>query len=189
MKKLTSILVWIAAFTAGLALAASPAFADTISDAVREALDSFSAGNYSVAAILVVVALTAAARKYLPSRYPFWRGDLGGSLLVLGASFAATLAAGVPAAGWSWSLLWTSAKVAAAASGGYTLVKRIGGWLIGYASARGWIPGWANVALTYALKMFQPKGEAAIVKAEAAGAAAVEANPGEGLSGPTDTLR
>jgi hypothetical protein len=188
MNKTRRVAMWVVGLFGGFALTATPALADTLGEIAQGALQSFSDGNYGLAAVMLVVLATAAARKFLPKRYPFWRGDLGGSLLVLGAAFAATMAAALPTEGWSLGLLWTSAKVAAAASGGYTLVKRIGGALIGYASARGWIPGWANVALMFVLKMFQPRGEAAVKKAEAAGNAAVMAKPSAGLSGPSGEL-
>ena len=69
-------------------------------------------------------------------------------------------------------------------SGGYTLVKRLGGARL----AKLPIPGWAQRVLNAALWLFKPKGADAVAKAEKAGEAAASAADAPG-AGPTGTLR
>lgn len=184
MERTKAILIWVAAFFVGFALTASPAFADAINDAAQAVVEAVKSGHYTEAVILGLVVAVAGFRKYGGAKWPFWAGDIGGSLLVLIGAFGTTLAASLTAgAGLSLDLLWSSFKLAAAASGGYTLVKRLGGWAI----AKLPIPGWAESALSALLWLFQPRGAEAIAKADKAGEDAVRDDPGTG-SGPTGTL-
>jgi hypothetical protein len=182
MKKTKRVLLWVAAFTAGFALSASAALADTIDDAVKVVGDYVASGHYTEAAIIAIIGLVAAFRKWAPRQWPFWRSDVGGSLLVLLMAFGASLAAAISGSGgFEWSMLWSAFKLAALSSGGYTLIKRLGGALISKLP----IPGWAQKALNAALWLFQPRGADAVAKAEKAGErAASEANtPGAGSTG------
>ena len=184
MKRTMSVVAWVLLFFGGFALAASPALADTLEEIARSVVETFSSGQYGEAAILAVVLGVSAFRKFLAPRFPFWASDVGGGLLVLVIAFGTTLTASLSAGeSLSLGLLWTAFKVAGAASGGYTLVKRLGGWML----ARLPLPGWLERALSALLWLFQPRGEEAIAKAEKAGDAAVKSKPPTGV-GPTTTL-
>ena len=185
MKRIASILTIAAGFFGGFALAASPAFADSLSDAAQAVVNTLVAGHYTEAAILGIILAVAGFRKFAPERWAFWRGDVGGGLLVLIMSFGAALAAGLKGGdAFSISMVWTAFKLAALSSGGYTLVKRLGAAAI----AKLPLPLWVRRALTGALWLFKPGGAAAIAKAEKAGQAAVDAKPATGV-GTTGTLK
>ncbi len=146
--------------------------------------DAVMSGNKWAAAALALVAVVALLRKYVAPRWAFLMGDAGGSLLALLASFGGASATALLAgAGMSWALLWMSVKVALTAAGGYTLIKRlIVGPLMPLINK---LPAWARIPLQAALWMFGNPN--AIKEAEAAGAAAVAANPSAGTNGITGT--
>lgn len=131
-------------------------------------LSAFSSGRWSLAAVLCVVALVAAARALLVTRVPFFKTDLGGTLLgFLGGTAAALAAALTGGAALSLGAVMTAATVAFAAMGGWTAVKRL------------------LVPLTGLLLRKLGLGSA-IKEAEAAGDAAVEENPPSGAGDVRD---
>lgn len=147
---------------------------------LQPVVEAFRGGQHTYAACLTLVLLVAVARRWGAKRWDFLGTDAGGTLLTFlgafGAAMAASLAAG---AGPSLSMAWTAFGVAAGASGGYTILKRL---LVDpvLAPLVAKLPPWAQVPLRVLLAIFGSSPR--VKKAEAAGAAAVEAKPAEGIS-------
>ncbi len=175
MKRIKSVALWILSFSVGFAFAATPAFADSLDAAAQAFGDAVTSGHYTVAAVLVVVLAVAAVRKLAAGRWPFLAGDIGGSLLVLIAAFGTTLASSLNAgAALTLGTVFAAFKLAAAASGGYSLVRRLGRALIGKVP----LPGWAKSLLSSLLWLFRDR---AAEDAKKAGDDAVEAHPALGV--------
>jgi hypothetical protein len=205
MKRFLSVLVLALWFLGGMSVAvaassashtsviADPAAAatDVTVDAARAVFDAFKSGNPALGSILVLILVVAALRKYGVRRWPALGSDVGGSALLAAAAFLGVLAAAAASSGWagvaSAGVLWSAFKLAAAAGGGYTLVKRLGGWVLGRWGDR--MPGWLHAALDVMLWVFDhsPQASVEIAKAEVAGDAAVAKKPAVGF-GPTDAL-
>lgn len=89
-------------------------------------LSAFTAGRWSLVAVLAIVALVAGARAILVPRVPFFKTDLGGTLLgFVGGTAAALAAALTGGAALGLPALASAATVAFAAMGGWTAVKRL----------------------------------------------------------------
>jgi hypothetical protein len=152
-------------------------------DLARPLFDAVMSGNYAYAAALALVLGVALARRYGSKRWPWLGGDTGGSLLVLLGSFGGAVATALAGgAGLSLALFWTACKVAAGASGGYTLIKRLAIPLL--RQVIGKLPKVLQKPFGLILWMFEGS---AVAKAEAAGDAAVAANPANGLDGLAGT--
>ena len=78
---------------------------------------------YLVAAVLM--AATWGARKYLAPKVPWLASDAGGVALALLLAFFGALVTAGPSAAFSWALLAASAKVAIAAMGGYSGLRKL----------------------------------------------------------------
>lgn len=190
MKRLIQGLFFTLAFIGGFAVASAsggsdaldPDTIDSLMGALSEIVNAAASGEWSLAAILAVVALTAAARKFLPQRWPFWRGDVGGSLLVVLTSFGLALAGalkgGTP---FGLDLLWGAFKLAAFSAGGYTLIRRLARLLL----AKLPLPSWLARFLAALVGQWK-RSEVEVAKAEEAGRAAVEAKPSAGLEDPAE---
>lgn len=164
------------AFAAG---AAAPADGSWL-DLARPVFDAVMSGNYLAASALALVLLVAVARRYGSDRVLFLGTDAGGALLVLVGAFGGAVAsASLGGAPWSVDLMWTAAKVAAGAAGGYSLIKRLVMPLVNKA------PAWLRAPLQLILWIF----EARQTKSTAAGAAAVAAKPGAGVKSVTGAPR
>lgn len=152
---------------------------EEITALVKPVYEAIMSGNYTLAAAMALVLAVAVLRKYGAKRWPFLASDAGGSLLALLGSFGGAVGTALMAgAAISGGLLWSAAGIAFAASGGYTLVKRL---LVDpvlkplFDKA----PGWLKPVLNLALWVFGRT--TAVEDAKAAGAKAVAAKPAKGI--------
>lgn len=153
-------------------------------DLLKPALEAVKAGQGILAACLLLVFAVAVARRYGAKRFPFLASDAGGALLTLLGSFGGALGTALMAGtAPSLGLATTALGVAFAASGGYSMIKRLVVPTLRALQAK--LPAWARPVLDLALWIFGPAP--AIAKAEAAGAKAVEANPATGAAGIVGT--
>lgn len=104
------------------AVASDQALQQQISEVLRELV----AGHYAYAAALLLVLSVALVRRYATDRVAWLRTDQGGAALVLlGAFGGAIVAAASGTRDVTWALAQDAAIVAFAASGGYSLIKRL----------------------------------------------------------------
>jgi hypothetical protein len=178
---LVAALAFVAAF-AGTAFAQSAAAEASWMDLAQPAIQAFMSGQPALACALALVTAVALARAFAPASWKL-NTDIGGTALTflgsLGAACAAALTAGsLP----SWGLLWTALGIAAGASGGYTAVRRLVAPALRWVESK--VPAKIRPAVTIVFNLvlyFFEKRPGAIAKAEAAGAAAVEAAPAKGV--------
>lgn len=149
-------------------------------DLAKPILEAVRSGQGFAAAALALVFAVAAVRRYASPRFPWLASDVGGTLLnllaSLGGALATALAAGTAP---SLGLLASALGVAFAAAGGYSAAKRLLAPLLEKLKSKA--PAWAAPIFDLALWVFAKPS--AVAKAEAAGAAAVEAHPPGGLEG------
>lgn len=182
MAALVAVALVFFTATAAAAGAAAPNDASWL-ELARPVVDAIMSGNYLAASALALVLVVAVARKYGAARWAFLGSDAGGSLLVLlGAFGGAVASAALGGATWSLDLLWTAAKVAAGAAGGYSLIKRLLMPLVDKLPP--WL-SWIGYPLQLVTWVFEARG----AKATAAGAAAVKARPGAGVKQVTGDPR
>ncbi len=171
------ILVFLGAFT-GTALAADAAD-PSLPDAARAVFDAVVHGQWWAAAAAAVVLACAAARKYMPATWKTGtKGDVIGVTTTFTMAFAGAVLAWAmaPGAVMTAAVCLTALKIAFAAVGGYTLIHKVAAWLVAWDA----LPPWALSAVRLLAMMV---GSNAVKKAEAAGAAAVEAKPPTGMTG------
>lgn len=196
MKKLfaplTIALGFMGVLLAGLLTSANAAqgFAPedgNLFDLARPIFDQVMAGHYIAAAALALVLAVALVKRYAPGKYgEFVHSDMGGSLTTLLMSMGGALAtATMGGAPWTWGMLWTALIVGVTAMGGYTAIKRLFiEPVLRPLAAKA--PAWAQPLFSLVFWVFDKKFQADPVKeAEAAGDAAVVANPSEGAGGVT----
>lgn len=161
-------------------------------DLARPVFDQIMAGHYIAAAALALVLTMALVKRYAPGKFgEFVHSDMGGSLttllMAMGGALATATMGGAP---WTWGMLWAALLVGVAAMGGYTAIKRLViEPLLRPLAAKA--PPWLQPLFSLVLWVFDKKFQSDPVKeAEAAGSAAVAANPSPGASGvagqPTD---
>ena len=174
-----TILILLAAFT-GTAVAAEAAATDpSATELAKSIFDAVMHGQWWAAAAFGVVLACAAARKYMPAAWKTGtKGDIIGVatafLMAFAGAAAATLAA--PGAAMTWAVALMALKVGAAAIGGFTVLHKALGWLVSW----GKLPPWAMMILSVLAAIV---GSSALKKAEAAGDAAVAAEPPKGMAG------
>lgn len=188
MKTLTRyallVLVALASFTATsfAAAAALPIDSTPLLDLLRPVYESFAGGNSVAGGALALIAVVALLRRYSglfsASLERALHTDLGGT----GAVF---VLAGAGAVAATNSLSWAGAKAAFAigisAVGGYTILRKM---IVDRILASSWYataPAWAKAILS--IVTWSAAKPPAIVEAEKAGAAAVEASPSQGAEG------
>ena len=174
------ILIFLGAFT-GTALAADAVSASdpSLTDVMKSIFDAVMHGQWWAAASLGVILACAAARKYMPAAWKTGtKGDIVGTAMAFLMAFAGAIAtwAMAPGAAMSIGVILTAGKIGIAAVGGYTLVHKVASWLVAW----GKLPAWAVSALKLATMIV---GSNAVKKAEAAGDAAVIAEPPKGVAG------
>ncbi len=175
-----TVLIFLGAFT-GTALAAGVDSASdpSLGEAAKAIFDAVMHSNWWAAAAYAVIIAMVGARKIMPDGWTVGtKGDIIGTacaFLFAAAGSIATWAA-APGATMSVAVLLTALKIGVVAIGGYTIVHRAIGWL----AAWGVLPAWAMSALKLIAMLI---GSKAIKKAEAAGQAAVDANPPKGMTG------
>lgn len=180
-----AVLLFLFGFTT-TALAADAATGGgdgSLLDLARPVFDAVMHGQWWLGAALGVVFLCALARKYLPERYKTGiRGDVTGIGLAFAMSFAGALATGLAAIGTnalSGALAFTAFKVAIVAAGGYSILHKLATALTHTAWFQLKAPAWLKTALAFIMMII---GSNAVAKAEAAGDAAVKANPAPGAA-------
>lgn len=156
---------------------------ESLFDLARPLIDAVMGGNYFLAAVFALVIAVTAVRKYGSQlNWLAWtKSDWGTPLLVLlgsfGTAFAATIGAGqMP----GWGAARAAFGVAVAAAGGWKLAKELAVPVLEKLGAR-W--PWATPLLKLLLWAFDRPDP--VAEAEAAGDAAVEADPPSGLEGIT----
>lgn len=175
-----SILVFLGV-TTGTALAADAvASADpSLSDTTKLIFDAVMHSQWWAAAAYGVILAMIGARKLMPASWKEGiKGDIIGTASAFLLAFAGAIGTWGAAAGatMSFAVIATAFKIGIAAIGGYTLVHKVVGWISSWDKVPAWV--------TPILKMLaMVVGSNAIKKAEAAGAAAVVADPPTGMTG------
>ncbi len=177
------ILAFLAAFT-GTALAADAVPQDaSLFDLAKPIFDAVMHSQWWAAAAMAVILACAAARKYMPASWKDGtKGDIIGTSMAFVMAFAGAIAtwAVAPGAVMGVGVVATAAKIGFVAVGGYTLIHKVASWLVAW----GKLPPWAVSILSMVTMLV---GSNAVKKAEAAGDAAVAANPPTGMVGD-DTI-
>lgn len=146
-------------------------------DLARPVLEALMSGKPGLATALALVFATAAARRYLAPRVPFFASDAGASVLVLVGAFGAAAAAAISGgATWSPALAWKALAIAVPTAGGFSLLKPI----VRALEAR-W-PWLAKITRWFSWVFDKPVDP--VAKAEAAGDAAVADKPAAGATPP-----
>ncbi len=175
----TALLI-LGAFT-GTALATDAVAASdpSLSETAKAIFDAVMHSQWWVAASYAVILAMIGARKIMPDS---WKTGVKGDVIGTAAVFVMALAGSVatvmaaPGAAMSTGVILTALKVGAVAIGGFTAVHKVAGWL----AAWGKLPPWALAALKMTTFLV---GSNAVKKAEAAGVAAVAAEPPKGMTG------
>lgn len=176
------ILILLGAFT-GTALAADAVSASdpSLSETARLIFDAVMHSNWWAAAAYGVILAMIGARKLMPAS---WKEGVKGDVIGTAAAFVLAFAGSVatvmmaPGAAMTTAVALTALKIGLGAIGGYTIIHKVIGWLASWDK----MPAWALSALRLIALMV---GSNAIKKAEAAGQAAVDANPPTGMAGDT----
>ncbi len=174
------ILIFLGAFT-GTALAQTAASSPDTTAFLQTVFDAVMHGQWWAAAAAGVVFACALARKYMPtSMTTGTKGDIIGTSMAFVMAFAGAVAtwALAPGAAMSGAVMITALKVGVAAIGGYTIIHKVAGWLAGWSK----LPAWAAPILSL-IATLVGSNAVTIAKAQAAGDAAVTANPTTGLAG------
>lgn len=184
-----AILALLGVFTA-TALAATAVSPDDQSwlELLKPVYEAFMRGEKLYAGMLALVAAVALAKRYMPGKAGAWmNGKYGQPLTVLVMSFGGAMATAISAGTMpGWPMVKTAALIAAAAAGGYSMIKT----LLIEPFLRPWAakaPTWIKWAFDMVLWIFDKP--APIAKAEAAGQAAVDANPAGGVEAVTGKAR
>jgi hypothetical protein len=171
------------------AFAAEAATSDAPADMFKALVDAARSGQYALAGFTALSALVALAWRYGGKFWPWLNTGEGKALLTLVGGFAATVCTGLAGGGaLSAGLLWSAVGAAATLAGGYALLKELVVPRLVWLQGRKWMPGWAKTVIDLALWVFA-KDRATVAKAEAAGQAAVDATPTNGLSGAIGVAR
>lgn len=93
-------------------------------------LGAFTSGHWSLLAVLAIVGAVAAARAGLGRYVPFFKTDLGGTLLAFVGGFVGSVAVAFAAGTPLLATLVPALLATFAAQGGWTTVKRLGWPLI-----------------------------------------------------------
>lgn len=173
------ILIFFGAFT-GTALAQS-AVASVDLSTLQTIFDAVMHGQWWVAAAAGVIMVCALVRKYMPAAWSVGTtGDIIGTAMAFIIAFAGSIAAwaAAPGAVLSGTVVLTAAKIGVAAIGGYTIIHKVASWLVAW----GKLPAWAQSILSLVTSL-AGSNAVTVAKAQAAGDAAVAANPPTGLAG------
>lgn len=167
----------------GAAAQPVPGETDALGDLLRQLFESFSKGQTALAGVLALILAVRLVREYVAPKVPWLRSDVGGASSLLLLAFAGSLASALVAgSALSWPLAWGALKLAVAAAGGYTLVRRLLLPLLEKIP----MPAWLKSVLNAALYMFGKPGESALAAAAQAGDDAVAASPPAGTGGADD---
>lgn len=178
----------------GTAFAAGAVTPDdgSLLDLAKPVLEAVKGGQYWLAASLTLVFACAVARRYGMKRFPFLGSDAGGAALVLLGSFGGATATSLAAGALpSLAMAWTALQIGIMAAGGFSLVKKlIADPIMGSKWYADKCPAWLKPLISIAMWAFTKPAADVAKKAEAAGDAAVKANPAPGtkstLGDPSD---
>lgn len=159
---------------------------DSLADLAWPIYNAISGGAYWPAAMFALIFLVTALNKY-GEKIPFvgaglakfLSGSYGKPVTVLLLAFAGSVvsALAAPEVTMSIAVAWGALKFATMAAGGYELLKKLLVPVILKIGSKA--PNWMKPGFDLLLWMFN-KNSAAVAKAEAAGEAAVIANPAPG---------
>lgn len=167
---LTSLFLLVLSF---LGTSVAMAQGEDLGELAKPVLDAIMGGQYALGAALGLVLAVALLRRYGSDRWPVLDSSAAGSILVLVGGFGAASATSITAGeALSWALAYSALKVALFAAGGFSILKPL------VLALQGKAPSWAKPVLGLVGWVFDKPNKAA--RAEAVGAAAVEASPGEG---------
>ncbi len=174
------ILIFLGAFTS-TALAQSVAASPDTATLLQQIFDSIAHGQGWAGAATGVVLACALARKYMPAAWTEGtKGDIVGTATAFVMAFAGSIAAHAiaPGATMTMAVFATAAKIGVAANGGYTIIHKVASWLVAW----GKLPPWATSVLSLVTAL-AGSNAVTLAKADAAGAAAVAADPPKGMAG------
>lgn len=180
-----AILTLLGAFTATAfaAVAVDPDSAG-IMQLLQPIIDAVKSGEFALAGAAGVIFLVAMSKKYLPDGWGgrFVRGDVGGMLTAFLYAAAASVgtALAVPDVAWSAAIALAALKFGIGAIGGYVALHKLATWLISTSWWSAKAPAWLQAGLAFVLGLI---GSPAVARAEAAGEAAVAADPPTGVAG------
>jgi len=186
-----AILALLGVFTA-TAFAANAVSPDDQSwlELLKPVYEAFMRGEKLYAGMLALVAAVALTKRYAPEKWgiaKFVHSDPGGALLTLVASFGGAMATAISAGSLpGWAMAKTAMLIAVGAAGGYSIIKK----LLVEPFLRPWAakaPAWLRIPLNAVLWIFDRPMP--VAKAEAAGQAAVDANPAGGVEAVTGKAR
>lgn len=178
MKSIMSFVLVFLGFFTGTAVAADAVAEPSASEALQQIFNAVMHGQWWVAASASVIGACALARRYMPESWKAGtKGDIIGVSLAFVMAFAGAIStwAVAPGAVMSFAVIATASKVGAVAIGGFTIIHKVVGWLVAW----GKMPMWATSILSIIATLI---GSNAVKKAEAAGDAAVAANPAPGMN-------
>lgn len=173
-------LIFVGTFT-GTALAQTAVATTDFSSLAQGAFEAVVHGQWWAAMAGGVMIACGLALKYLPASWTSGtKGDIVGTVTAFLLAFAGSIAAWAvtPGAVMSGAVALTAAKIGITAVGGYTIIHKVAAWLV----ASGKMPAWAEAILTLVTSLVGSNA-VTVAKAEAAGAAAVAANPATGMAG------
>ena len=162
-------------------------------DLLKPVYDAVTGGHYALAGALGVIALVALAKRYLGDYWKnaagvgFLHTDLGGTLSALVAAMATALAAafGAPGAHVTLGMFKDALMVGVAAAGGFAVLKNLVFEPL-LKPLEAWLEKkWPKLAPVVGLVSWIFDKPDPVAQAEAAGAAAVTANPSQGLASTT----
>lgn len=181
-----SILALLAATTASAFAAGATLPEDgSVLDFVKLVWDAFSKGQSLYAGSIALFGAMVLAKRYAPGKAGAWlHTDVGGALTALVMSFAASMASSLAGgAGVTLAMVKAATMIAVGAAGGYSLIKKlIVEPILKPMAAKA--PKWAQPLFAIVFWFFDKKSP--IEKAEAAGEAAVKADPAKGIGTPTE---
>ena len=129
---------------------------------------AFQSGQWSLLAVLAIVGAVAGARYVLGKKFPFFKGDLGGTLLAFVGGFCGSVAVAFAGGTALLSTFVPALSMTFAAMGGWATVKRLIMPLLSFLLSK---LGFAS----------NP-----VAAAEKAGKTAVESKPANGAGAPRE---
>lgn len=153
-----------------------------VNDMLRAVYDAFAGGHRVAAGALALATAVALLRRYAaqlprvgPQLSTFLHTDFGGAVSAVAMSFFGAVGVATYESSLSWAVISTSFGVAAAAIGGYTILRRL---VVDRLLASSWAPSWLKAVLS--LAAYKPDPVADAVKA---GDVAVKSHPSSGIDG------
>lgn len=176
-----ALLTLLGCFTAtALAAGAATPGDESLLEMAKPIYDAFVHGQKLYAGMLALVLVIAAMKRYAPGKVGAWlQTDIGGALTTLVMSFAGAMATSLAGGvGVSFAMVKAAAMIAVGAAGGYSLIKKlvVEPFLKPLSKKA---PAWAQPIFAVVFWIFDKKSP--VAEAEAAGEAAVKADPGKGV--------